>query len=205
MDRDTDSILSFSFVLTTIDSKFRFGFCRHDPRTRTAMVLLTYLPWHDVFTKFLNVLGELRANDPVEFWNFLREAHVAVPEPGACLKLFYRGGTIPHFFQRPAQFLLPSMPENNNLNMYYNFVEPKNMIAVFAAMLAERRIVFTSAHLDRLSACVQTANSFLYPMSWEHIFIPILPMKMRDTLGATMPFLIGVPMSVLENVSAVFV
>lgn len=107
----------------------------------------------------------------------------------------------PHFFQRPAQFLLPSMPENNNLNMYYNFVEPKNMIAVFAAMLAERRIVFTSAHLDRLSACVQSANSFLYPMSWEHIFIPILPMKMRDTLGATMPFLIGVPMSVLEKVS----
>lgn len=107
----------------------------------------------------------------------------------------------PHLFQRPAQFLLPSMPENNNLNMYYNFVEPKSMIAVFAAMLAERRIVFTSSHLDRLSACVQSANAFLYPMSWEHIFIPILPMKMRDTLGATMPYLIGVPVSVLENVS----
>lgn len=72
-------------------------------------------------------------------------------------------------------------------------------------MLAERRIVFTSAYLDRLSACVQAANAFLYPMVWEHIFIPILPMKMRDMLGATMPFLIGVPTSVLQDVSYYYV
>lgn len=207
------------------------------------MVVLTYLPWHDVFTKFLNVLADLHTNETTaEFQQFLCAAYVAVPEPGACLKLHYRnrieGGTTTvglmdnivvdwsvgcrtstkmsvcvresrsqsshvHLFQRPAQFLLPSMPEDNNLNMYYNFVEPKNMIGVFAAMLAERRIVFTSAHMDRLSACVQSANAFLNPMVWEHIFIPILPMKMRDTLGATMPFLIGVPISVLEKVSGV--
>lgn len=103
-------------------------------------------------------------------------------------------------FQRPAHFMLPSLPEDVNLNMYYNFISPKNQMEIFAAMLAERRIVFTSAHLDRLSACVQAANALLYPMVWEHIFIPILPMPMRDMLGATMPFLIGVPTTVLQDV-----
>lgn len=106
-----------------------------------------------------------------------------------------------HFvFQRPSQFQLPSIPENHNLNLYYNFVDPKNMIAVFAAMLAERRIIFTSRRLDRLSSCVQAANAFLYPMVWQHIFIPILPMKMKEFLCAPMPYLIGVPEAVLETV-----
>lgn len=74
------------------------------------------------------------------------------------------------------------------------------MIAVFAAMLAERRIIFTSQRLDRLSSCVQAANAFLYPMVWQHIFIPILPLKMKEILCAPMPFLIGVPEAVLETV-----
>lgn len=104
-------------------------------------------------------------------------------------------------FQRPSQFQLPSIPENNNLNLYYNFVDPKNMIAIFAAMMAERRIVFTSHWLDRLSGCVQAANAFLYPMVWQHIFIPILPMKMKDILCAPMPYLIGVPDAVLVTMT----
>lgn len=77
------------------------------------------------------------------------------------------------------------------------------MIAIFAAMLAERRIIFTSKNLDRLSACVQAANSFLYPMVWQHIFIPILPMKLREYLQAPMPFLIGAPKSVLCTVTGI--
>lgn len=74
------------------------------------------------------------------------------------------------------------------------------MIAVFAAMLAERRIIFTSRRLDRLSSCIQAANAFLYPMVWQHIFIPVLPMKLKDYLSAPMPYLIGVPQTVLETV-----
>lgn len=73
------------------------------------------------------------------------------------------------------------------------------MIAVFAAMLNERRIIFTSKNLDTLSSCVQAANSFLYPMVWQHIFIPLLPLKMKDNLMAPMPFLCGVHESVLEH------
>lgn len=90
---ENGTILTFSFVLTTIDSKWRFGFCRHNRRDRTAMVVLTYLPWNDVFTRFVNALGEIRTTDhPDDLMQFLREAYVSVPEPGACLKLYYKSG-----------------------------------------------------------------------------------------------------------------
>lgn len=90
----SDSLQLYSFVLTSSDSKWRFGFCRHDPRSGTAMVLITYLPWHDTFIRFMNVLGELKRTDNDEFQPFLSEAYNrGVPEPGASLKLFYDAGT----------------------------------------------------------------------------------------------------------------
>ncbi|XP_058057096.1 uncharacterized protein LOC131208379 [Anopheles bellator] len=197
---ESRTIQVHSFVLTNIDSKWRFGFCRHDPKSPTAMVIITYLPWHDTFMRFLNVLADIKKNRPDEFGAFLAESYgKGVPEPGACLKLHYDRPAQTFSFQRPQQFQLPSIPENHNLNQYYNFVEPKFMIGIFAAMLAERRIIFVSRRLDILSSCVQAANAFLYPMVWQHIFIPVLPMQMVDILGAPMPFLIGVPEAVYET------
>lgn len=72
------------------------------------------------------------------------------------------------------------------------------MMLIFASMLCERRIIFTSKKLTRLSACVQSANDIIYPMIWQHIFIPVLPMALVDYLSAPMPFLIGVPDEVLK-------
>lgn len=67
-------------------------------------------------------------------------------------------------------------------------------------MLNERRIVITSDRLTRLSACVQAANALIYPMNWQHIFIPLLPSHLLDYLSAPMPFLIGVPQVTLAKV-----
>ncbi|XP_013105132.2 mucin-6 isoform X4 [Stomoxys calcitrans] len=199
---ESDSVQSYSFVLTTDDSKWRFGFCRHDPKTESTMVIITFLPWHDTFLRLLGVLAELRRTDPKEFHQFLTEAYSSgVPDVGSKLILKYSQEQSEFKFERPKPFQLPSIPENHNLNLYYNFVDPKNMIAVFAAMLAERRIIFTSSRLDRLSSCIQAANAFLYPMVWQHIFIPVLPMKLKDYLSAPMPYLIGVPHLVLETMT----
>lgn len=90
---DSESVQTYSFVLTSSDSKWRFGFCRHDCRTGTAMVIITYLPWHDTFLKFINVLGEIKRSYPDEFEPFLAETYnKGVPDLGACLKLFYNRG-----------------------------------------------------------------------------------------------------------------
>lgn len=57
------------------------------------MVFITYLPWHDTFLKFINVLGELRRRSKTEFQAFLAETYTkGVPEPGSCLRLFYNSG-----------------------------------------------------------------------------------------------------------------
>ena len=45
------TVQHFSFVLTSLDSKWTFGFCRHAPQKQTALVLLSAFPWHDTFFK----------------------------------------------------------------------------------------------------------------------------------------------------------
>lgn len=74
------------------------------------------------------------------------------------------------------------------------------MLQVLAAILTERRIIFSSKNLGRLSCCVEAANTLIYPMVWQHLFIPVLPMQLIDYLQAPMPFLIGVPDPVLKTV-----
>lgn len=49
----SDVIQHYSFVLTDLESKWTFGFCRHDPKSETAIVVLSYLPWHQGFYKYV--------------------------------------------------------------------------------------------------------------------------------------------------------
>ena len=47
---------------------------------------------------------------------------------------------------------------------------------------------------------IQAANDLLYPMNWQNIFIPLLPKHLLDMLQAPMPFLIGVPYTLMQKV-----
>lgn len=48
---------------------------------------------------------------------------------------------------------------------------------------------------------MQAANNIIYPMIWQHIFIPFLPAALIDYLSAPIPFLIGVPEEVLKVIN----
>lgn len=157
------------------------------------MVLLSYWPWHDVFLKFLNILADVRKKvSEKEFDNYLNLVfQKTIPDEHNLINLTFANGNgiiIQELtFRRPMSRLLPSIPENHNLNLFFNYIEPKTMVEIFAALLAERRIVFISCNLDKLSSCLQASCSLLFPMIWQHIYIPILPMKLKDYLSAPMP------------------
>ncbi|XP_061594978.1 DENN domain-containing protein 1B [Cololabis saira] len=51
-----------------------------------------------------------------------------------------------------------------------------------------------------LTACVHGAAALLFPMYWQHIFIPVLPPHLLDYCCAPMPYFVGVHLSLLERV-----
>ena len=88
--------------------------------------------------------------------------------------------------------------DNESLYDYVDFApllvsfNPEHLLAVFAALLVERRIIFVAERLSTLSACVQAAAALLYPLSWQHVFIPVLPPALLTYCSAPMPFVVGI-------------
>lgn len=194
-----DTITQFSFVLTNIDSKWTFGYCRLSPETDTCIVLLSQLPWHSTFYKIVAHLGSLYNLDSKqdELLRFLKSLYECKIPGQSSLQIDIQfqldNQTKKMTFETPDNHALASIPEDRNLTEYYNAVSIENMVTLFASALNERQILITSRRLDRLSSCVQAFNTLLYPMNWQHIFISILPSDLLAYLQAPMPFLIGVP------------
>ncbi|XP_068445618.1 DENN domain-containing protein 1B isoform X1 [Clinocottus analis] len=188
---------NFTFVLTDIDGKQRFGFCRLTQGCRVCMCLLSYLPWFEIYYKLLNTLADYRTkqqeNDLNDMLNSLHD--LPVPKPFTPVNL-----SVHSYFIAPDINGLPTIPESRNLTEYFVAVDVNNMLQLYASMLHERRIIITSNKLSTLTACVHGAAALLFPMYWQHIFIPVLPPHLLDYCCAPMPYFVGVHLSLLERV-----
>uniref|UniRef100_A0A8B9D0T3 DENN domain containing 1A n=1 Tax=Anser cygnoides TaxID=8845 RepID=A0A8B9D0T3_ANSCY len=167
---------NFTFVLTDIDSKQRFGFCRLSSGAKSCFCILSYLPWFEVFYKLLNVLADYSAkgqdNQRSELLETLHK--LTIPEPGTSVHL----GVVSTCFS----------------------VDVNNMLHLYASMLYERRILICCSKLSTLTACIHGSAAMLYPMFWQHVYIPVLPPHLLDYCCAPMPYLIGIHLSLMEKV-----
>ncbi|XP_061094900.1 DENN domain-containing protein 1B [Conger conger] len=188
---------NFTFVLTDMESKQRFCFCRLTSGCRLCICLLSYLPWFEIYYKLLNTLADYLAKHQENDLNdMLKSLHgLPVPKPNTPVSL-----SVHSFFIAPDINGIPTIPESRNLTEYFVAVDVNNMLHLYASMLHERRIIITSSKLSTLTACVHGSAAMLYPMYWQHIFIPVLPPHLLDYCCAPMPYLIGVHLSLLERV-----
>ncbi|ELU17071.1 hypothetical protein CAPTEDRAFT_102631, partial [Capitella teleta] len=191
---ESSAVDHFTFVLTDLDGKFRFGFCRHTSNAQTCLCIVSCLPWFEVFYKLLNYLAEiLNRSDENTVDPLLRLIYQnEMPATAAPVEVKFA-------FVCPDIEQLPCIPDNRNLTEYYNAVDATNMMFVFASLLFERRVLITSKKLSRLTACVHAANSLLFPMNWQHLYIPVLPENLKDYCSAPMPFIIGLHSSILQK------
>lgn len=205
-----DEVVQFSFVLTNIESKWTFGYCRMSPQTETCIVVISQLPWQETFHKITNHIGEMhyissRQDELLSFLSTLYETNI-VDKSCQSMTCRYRAGDLTKEFSYdiPDQNqVLPSIPQDRNLTEFYNAASVDNMIALFASAINERRVLVLSNKLNRLSSCVQALNNILYPMHWQHIFIPVLPADLLAYLQAPMPFLIGLPESTYKELNSI--
>ncbi|XP_056397240.1 DENN domain-containing protein 1A isoform X8 [Hyla sarda] len=188
---------NFTFVLTDIDSKHRFGFCRLSSGAKSCFCILSYLPWFEVFYKLLNISADYSLKNQDNQRNELLETlyRLPIPEPGTEVHL-----SVHSYFTVPDSRELPSIPENRNLTEYFVAVDVNNMLHLYASMLYERRILICCSKLSTLTACIHGSSAMLFPMYWQHVYIPVLPPHLLDYCCAPMPYLIGIHSSLMEKV-----
>ncbi|XP_045565708.1 DENN domain-containing protein 1B isoform X1 [Salmo salar] len=222
--RDVVAVQHFTFVLTDLEGCQRFGFCRLTSSSHTCLCMLSYLPWFEVFYKLLNNLADYLTKGQTNEMRELLAALYTHPLPLAVGSVTLQLGEkllvrtemprppghapltpgkgqegVPYFIA-PDPRGLPSIPESRNLTELVVAVDVSNLLQLYASMLFERRILILSSKLSTLTACVHALSAVLYPMYWQHIFIPVLPPHLLDYCCAPMPFLIGVHSSLTERV-----
>lgn len=105
------------------------------------------------------------------------------------------GSVVP--FQRPAQNKKPLI--DIDISLLFRCLSVENLLVLFSAVLCEKRMVFVSEDLSRLTLVAEAICSLIIPFHWQHVFIPILPQQLTDFVCAPMPFMVGVHSSYLPD------
>lgn len=139
------AVQHFTFALTDLVGNRRFGFCRLRAGAWRCLCILSHHPWFEVFYKILNTVGDLLSQNQVAEAEELLQNLQQHP----CLGPGFSGGPkMLSCFVAPDAAGLPSIPENRNLTELVVAVTDENIVGLFAALLAERRVLLTSSKLS---------------------------------------------------------
>ncbi|RLV90037.1 hypothetical protein DV515_00014559 [Chloebia gouldiae] len=189
---------TFSFVLTGEDGSRWFGYCRKllpegkGKRLPEVYCIVSRLGCFNLFSKILDEVEKRREMSPALVHPFMRSVMEApFPAPGRTITVrsFLPGaGDEVMELCRP----LDSRLEHVDFECLLQCLSVSHTIHVFASLLLERRVIFVADNLSTLSKCGHAAVATLYPFTWQHTYIPVLPASMIDIVCSPTPFLIGI-------------
>ncbi|CAJ1055335.1 DENN domain-containing protein 2C isoform X2 [Xyrichtys novacula] len=189
---------TFSFVLTGEDGSRWFCYCRKilpsgkGKRLPEVHCIVSKLGCFNLFAKILEEVERRREISPALVYPFMRSVMEApFPAPGrtVTVKSFLPGsGNEVLTLCRPVDSRL----EHVDFDSLLQCLSVGKLLQVFASILLERRVIFVADKLSVLSRCGHAVLALLYPFTWQHTFIPVLPASMLDISCSPTPFLIGV-------------
>jgi hypothetical protein len=214
---------AFVVVFTGSDGRKLYGFVRrhavHNQKTEKAgleaICILSYIPAFSLFEPLLEII-QVR-------WLIFRDSvfslvhdlvNQELPSPGEpltvlessdqsiilCRSLFEFIGVSKSKASKNKPFSVAfSRPR---LEPLFSTLSAQNVLFILSSLLQEKKIVFTSSDISLLSDCIHASLSLLYPFSWSHIFMPILPLSMSHLTSAPVPFLVGVLASDIKSMLA---
>ncbi|XP_067913043.1 DENN domain-containing protein 2D-like isoform X2 [Heterodontus francisci] len=196
---------TFSFVLTNMDGSRKFGYCRRllprggGARLPEVFCIISCLGCFGLFSKILDEVEKRRQICMAVIYPFmqgLREAAFPAPGKTVCVKSFIPdSGTEIIELTRPSDSRL----EHVDFTLLFKHLSEENIIDIFASLLLERRVIFLAEELSILSQCIHGIAALLYPFTWQHTYIPVLPKVMLDTVCSPTPFVVGVQRQFLEQ------
>lgn len=164
-----------------------------------ALVILSHYPFYNLFREYLEQIYRVSlsvSSLPLERYvlNFIRE-----------LSLPPQGKTEINF-ALPTKTLQITRPRKNQLPMVDFSYRPlfmslsvDNIMLLFSALTAELPVCFCSRHISILTPVQEALLSFLFPMTWQGAYIPVLPENMTAILEAPVPFVVGLHRKYLDE------
>ncbi|KAG5274602.1 hypothetical protein AALO_G00138090 [Alosa alosa] len=197
---------TFSFVLTEIDGSRRNGYCRRllptgkGARPPEAYCIISRVACFGLFSKIFDEVEKRRQKSMAMIYPFMQSLREApFPAPGNTVKIksfIPESGTEIISLTRPTDSWL----EHVDFRTLFCCLRDEEVLQVFAATVLERRIIFIADELSTLSQVIHAVAALLYPFTWQHTFISIVPQVLIDVVMAPTPYLLGVTSNMLDLV-----
>ncbi|XP_040472886.1 DENN domain-containing protein 2D [Falco naumanni] len=197
---------TFSFVLTNVDGSRKIGYCRRllpsgrGVRLPEVFCIISCLGCFGLFSKILDEVEKRRQISMAVIYPFmqgLRESPFPAPGKSVTIKSFIpESGTELIELTRPVDAHL----EHVEFQALLQRLSPHLILPIFASAVLERRLIFLAEELSVLSQCIHAVAALLYPFTWAHTYIPVVPECLLDTVCCPTPFMVGIQMRHLERV-----
>ena len=123
-----------------------------------------------------------------------------MPKPGRALEV--NVNRVKHEITRPVESASATEDQVLKLLACLGILDLKSLTqtqmnlmklaSLLNALLLEKRIIFSSRSLQKLSDCCNAAASLIYPLEWQHVFVPILPKKLLEFVCSPTPYIVGI-------------
>eukprot|EP00742_Colponemidia_sp_Colp-10_P007715 GILJ01008317.1.p1 GENE.GILJ01008317.1~~GILJ01008317.1.p1 ORF type:complete len:1435 (-),score=186.66 GILJ01008317.1:138-4442(-) len=154
-----------------------------------SLVLISHWPYLDTFRIYLTELYMLSINNttgvPLEKYiaNFMCE--VPLPPLGHTQVQFSIGSQVLSLSRHP-------FAHDFSFRLLFQSLDLRNVITLFNCILAERQCLLVSERISVLAVVAESLKTLLYPFSWHHVYIPVLPPPLQDFLDSPVPYIIGI-------------
>ncbi|XP_069674606.1 DENN domain-containing protein 5B isoform X2 [Periplaneta americana] len=159
-----------------------------------SIALICQLPYVYAARKFLSGLhrlvsapcpGQLSIESYVH--NLLYE--VPTPQPGRSIR-FSCPLADSVVIQRPGS--IEELPLFDfSLRELFTLLGVDCLIQLFTCVLLEHQVLLCSSDYHRLMLVAESVTALLFPFSWQHVYVPILPSSLQHFLDAPVPFVMG--------------
>ncbi|XP_073973076.1 DENN domain-containing protein 2B-like isoform X2 [Rhodnius prolixus] len=203
--RSTRQSNYFTIVLTRNSGDRSYAYCRRLlPEGSSFCLPLTYviLTGNDDTVFYHKVLDQIEVNHGLpenEYQKFVQSLLDSyLPKLGENLILDDVHITR-HEDNRPYEYVISNLLNDLSVPVF---------LKLFSAILLERKIIVVSTQVSKVCDSVEALCRCLFPFSWQHTVVSVLPSDMSELLQCPTPYLVGLlkgrnhPLTYLENIFA---
>ncbi|XP_043268202.1 DENN domain-containing protein 5B isoform X2 [Venturia canescens] len=121
--------------------------------------------------------------------------NVPVPLPGKSLKFFVPNDEPA---KQPLELVIIHPNPSSELPMLdyplkdmFAWLGVETVIQLFTCVLLENQVLLRSTDFHKLMVVAESITALLFPFSWQHVYVPILPASLHHFLDAPVPFIMG--------------
>lgn len=168
-----------------------------------CLVVIGHYPFFHAYRQFLKQLYRISILEtplPIERYiaNFVSE--LPLPPQGKVEVKFGFSTDVHCTISRPAPNELPLA--RFSYRPLFTTLSISNIMVIVGCLAQETSVALVSKNYGLLTPCAEALLSFLFPLEWQGMYLPIMPYATRDILDAPVPYLVGLNSRYLAETKA---